>query len=92
MRHEIAAAAEGCIRVDASRLMDDLDGGAARRDVMEQKAAAERGGVQGSPHLFLPDGNAHNPGIDKHWEPGGFPVIDKDDPSVYEGLLERATA
>jgi hypothetical protein len=32
----------------------------------------------------------HNPGIELHWEEGRFPVIDKDDPSIYEELLERA--
>jgi hypothetical protein len=29
-----------------------------------------------------------------HWEgekPGGFPVVDRDDPSVYDDLLRGAT-
>jgi hypothetical protein len=51
-------------------------------------------GIQGSPHLFLPDGtDVHNPGVTMHWvgpKPGGFPVVDAHDPSVYEDLLTRA--
>jgi len=51
-------------------------------------------GVKGSPHLFPSDGtDAHNPGIRMHWEaePGrGFPVIDADDPSVYDSLVTTA--
>jgi hypothetical protein len=43
---------------------------------------------------FLPDGtDMHNPGIEMHWqgEAGtGFPVIDHDDPTVYDDLLKRA--
>jgi hypothetical protein len=47
--------------------------------------------VKGSPHLFLSDGtNAHNPGIDMHVDDGRFPVIDKDDPGIYEELLDGA--
>jgi predicted DsbA family dithiol-disulfide isomerase len=91
LRHEIARAAEAADRVDHALLLEDLDSGTARRTVMDQKAAAEDGRVKGSPHLFLPDGSdVHNPGIELHWEEGRFPVIDKDDPSIYEELLERA--
>ncbi len=50
--------------------------------------------MKGSPHLFPSDGtDAHNPGIRMHWEaePGrGFPVIDADDPSVYDSLVTTA--
>ncbi len=50
--------------------------------------------VKGSPHVFLADGtDAHNPGIEMHWEgrPGeGFPVIDRDEPAIYDELVGRA--
>jgi hypothetical protein len=50
--------------------------------------------VTGSPQLFLPDGtDVHNPGIEMEWtgEQGtGFPVIAKDEPEIYAGLLRRA--
>jgi hypothetical protein len=50
--------------------------------------------VKGSPHLFLADGSDyHNPGIDLRWEgdgPEARPVIDKDDPSIYDEIVERA--
>lgn len=93
-RHVILAVAEGCPAVDVDLLAKAFDDGRARRTVIEHKEEAERHHVQGSPHLFLPDGSdAHNPGIEMHWEGAhgrGFPVIDADDPSVYERLLRHA--
>ena len=93
MRHVILEVAGGCSRLDVAALARDLDEGRARRLVMDDLDMA-RESVQGSPHLFLPDGSsALNPGIRLHWEgehDGGFPVVDSDDPGVYEDLLRRA--
>jgi len=92
MRHEILAAAAACEAVDEAALQEDLDSGTARRAVIEQKKSAETSNVKGSPHLYLPDGtDVHNPGMDIHWADGGFPVVDKDDPSIYEDIFERTT-
>lgn len=94
MRHVVLEVAAECDGVDAGALREALDAGRGRRAVLEQTAAARDGKVQGSPHLFLPDGSdVHNPGVEKHWlgEPGeGFPVVDADDPSVYDDLVRRA--
>lgn len=94
MRHTVVAAAERCAGVDAGGLADALDDGRARRAVIDDWRAVEDGGVQGSPHLFLPDGtDAHNPGVRHHWaggKPGGFPVVDEFDASVYDDLVRRA--
>lgn len=95
LRSEILDVAAGCPQVDVDRLAAALDDGRARRAVIDQhRQALEGGEVQGSPHLFLPDGtDCHNPGIDMRWEgqPGrGFPVILQDDPSIYGDLLVRA--
>lgn len=94
LRSWIARSADSCPAVDTGVLLAALDAGSARRDVIEQWHAAERDDVKGSPHVFLPDGtNSHNPGIEMHWEGehgAGFPVISKDDPSVYDDLLRRA--
>lgn len=94
MRSEIVAAARTCTAVDAGALGAALDDGRARRIVVEQKEEAERGPVEGSPHLFAPgEAVAHNPGVRMHWEgakPGGYPVLDHDDPSVYRTLLAAA--
>ncbi len=47
--------------------------------------------VRGSPHFFLADGSdVHNPGIGLHWADAGYPVVDADDPGVYEDLVRRA--
>ncbi len=93
MRHEVLAVAGACASVDRDELQRSLDAGIARRAVFEQWREG-RGAARGSPHLFLPDGtDAHNPGIQMHWEGShgtGFPVVDKDDPTIYESLLERA--
>ena len=96
MRHVILEAAESCPRVDVERLVFNLDRGTARPAVLEQCRVAEGDTVKGSPHLFLPDGRDYaNPGIEMHWEGEegeGFPVVDSDDPSVYEDLVQAAAA
>jgi predicted DsbA family dithiol-disulfide isomerase len=97
LRHVILEVASKCDTVDRDALAGTLDDGVARGAVIarfEEATASED--IKGSPHLFLPDGtDAHNPGVTMHWEgrPGeGFPVIDDDDPSVYDDLLRRAAA
>jgi predicted DsbA family dithiol-disulfide isomerase len=91
--HELVDIAGACPSVDADVLQDDLDQGTARAAMMRtyRKHADE---VQGSPHFFLADGSdVQNPGIELHWqgEPGaGFPVVDTDDPSIYDHLVKRA--
>jgi predicted DsbA family dithiol-disulfide isomerase len=94
MRHVILDVAAGCPAVDVDLLRKAIDDGRCRRTVIEHREEAERHDVQGSPHLFLPDGgDVHNPGVRMHWEGehgGGFPVVDADDPSAYEDVLRRA--
>ena len=96
MRHEVLAVAESVAAVDAAALEAALDEGRARPLLMADHAVATSDEVAGSPHVFLPGGrDVHNPGIEMHWEGKhgeGFPVVDKDDPGVYAGLLEAAAA
>ncbi|MCA1824313.1 MAG: DsbA family protein [Mycobacteriales bacterium] len=95
LRHVIVEIAQECAATDADLLAAALDDGRARKTVIEQWHCAETDQVRGSPHLFLPDGSDnHNPGITMHWhgEKRGFPIIDSDDPSVYDELLTRAVA
>jgi predicted DsbA family dithiol-disulfide isomerase len=93
MRHEILDIAERCPDLDAYKLADALDEGRARAAVMEQKEIAEGDDVDGSPHVFLPDGtDVHNPGVEIAWEGGhgeGFPVVTSDDRTIYESLLRN---
>ena len=95
MRHVILDVAGATDGVDAGKLADALDEGRARAAVMSQQEQAEQGDVDGSPHVFLPDGtDVHNPGVELHWEGEhgeGFPIVDHDDPSVYEQLLQTAS-
>lgn len=94
MRHVVLATAAACPEVDESALEKALDEGSGRRAVIDQWRAAPGLGVKGSPHVFLPDGtDVHNPGVTMEWvgpKPGGFPRIDRFDPSVYEDILRRA--
>ena len=94
IRPVVLEVAARCPGVDAVALEEALDAGGGRAAVLAQWRVSQGGEVRGSPHLFLPDGSdVHNPGIRMRWEgpkPGGFPVIESDDPSVYEDLLTRA--
>jgi predicted DsbA family dithiol-disulfide isomerase len=88
MRHVILDVATEALGTEqAASIREALDTGVARAAVM----APPPKGVKGSPHLFLPDGTDYaNPGIELHWqgEHGrGFPVVDRDDPSVYKEIL-----
>jgi predicted DsbA family dithiol-disulfide isomerase len=92
----ICDVAEQCEAVDQVALAKALQLGTARSSLWEHEKPVEDGLVQASPHLWLADGtHAANPGIEMHWEGRhgkGYPVIDKDDPSVYQDLLQRAAA
>lgn len=90
MRHVILEVAEGCGRVDVDALAEALDDGRARGPMLEPYWA-HGGTVQGSPHVFLPDGtSSHNPGIEFHWDKRARRlVVDRDDPSAYDDLLRR---
>ncbi len=93
MRHVVLEVAEEC-GVDVAALAEALDTGRARRAVFEQCELASGDAVSGSPHVFLPDGtDVHNPGVEMEWvgEHGvGFPVVAKDDPSIYDELVAHA--
>jgi predicted DsbA family dithiol-disulfide isomerase len=93
MRHVIVSVAESCDGIDVARLTTALDDGRFRRTVMDDYDRAQASDVKGSPHVFVNGLDAHNPGISMHWEGDhgkGFPVVDKDDPSIYDELLARA--
>lgn len=94
LRNVILDAAGESAAVDVDALADAIDHWRARRWVMEDFEEAGDGAVQGSPHLFLPDGtDSHNPGIELHWEGEkgrGFLVVDSDEPDVYAELLRVA--
>jgi predicted DsbA family dithiol-disulfide isomerase len=93
LRSVILEVARECETVDATSLAACLDEGRMRPAVMADLAAA-RGHVDGSPHLFLADGSSvFNPGVRVRWEGEhgrGFPVVEVDDPSAYDGILRRA--
>jgi len=80
--------------LDVDQLTDALDSGRSRRALMADFAIARTDAVPGSPTLRLPDGSTvHNPGMTVHWEgpwAAGYPIVDVDDPRVYEDLLRRA--
>jgi predicted DsbA family dithiol-disulfide isomerase len=85
----IAATVNGA---DVAALDDALRNGTYRSAVFDDLDAVRSGAVRMSPHLFLPDGSdITNPGIDVHWQgewAKGFPVVDADDPSIIETIVE----
>ena len=90
---EIVAVAGDVPGLDAGAIERSLIEGRCRPKVFEDFEEAKRSEVQGSPHLFLPDGSdIVNPGIENRWhgKKGGFPIIDKDDPGIYDDLIHRA--
>jgi len=92
MRHVVLDVAAMTPEVDSDALAKALDNGTARHAVVEQwREAVDSASVKGSPHFFLPDGtDVANPGITMHWEGEqgqGFPVVDADDPAIFEEPL-----
>lgn len=98
LRHVILEVANECESLDVSALADALDAGRARRALFDDWAIARGDEVQGSAHLFTPDGGgAQNPGITIGWleddgAAGGTATIEADDPSAIEELVRRAAA
>ena len=93
MRHVVLSVAATCDAVDAGALAGALDDGRFRRALMHDYKRARSSEVESSPHVFVAGADAANPGIEMHWEGEhgeGFPVVDKDEPSVYEDLMTRA--
>lgn len=95
-RKVIMDAAESTGVVDTAALAEALDDGRARKALSTDAAISATDQVNCSPHLFLPDGTDHaNPGIEVRWEGDygvGWPVVTKDDPTVFEDLLKRSLA
>jgi predicted DsbA family dithiol-disulfide isomerase len=95
-RKVIMDAARSTGVVDTKALAEALDDGRARKALSTDAAISATEQVNCSPHLFLPDGTDHaNPGIEVYWEGDygvGWPVVSKDDPTVFEDLLKRALA
>ena len=82
------------VGVDAGAIADGLDDGRCRRAIGADFAIAQSDTVAGSPHFFLADGtDAHNPGITVRWEgpwASGYPIVEKDDPGVWDLLVRQA--
>jgi predicted DsbA family dithiol-disulfide isomerase len=94
MHHELLAIAATVEGLDTAQLDTDLQHGTHRATVFADLRVAKSDAVAMSPHLFLADGtNVANPGISVHWQGGwasGFPVIDNNDPTVINQLLDHA--
>lgn len=89
---EVASSVSG---LDTGRLETDLRRGTYREQIFKDKEEAERTEVKGSPHVFLADGtDFHNPGVTMHktedFGDGGWPIVDKDEPWVYDDIVDRA--
>ncbi len=97
LRHVILEVASETDGLDLGTLAGALDSGRARHALFEQWEVAKGDEVQGSPHVFAPDGsNAQNPGLGVEWAQDGhgvwLPTIVSDDPAAVDDLLRRAAA
>lgn len=97
LRHVILEVASETDGLDLAGLADALDSGRARRMIFEHWEVAKTDAVQGSPHLFAPDGwNAQNPGVEATWAQDGegvwVPTIEADDPGAYDDLVRRSAS
>jgi predicted DsbA family dithiol-disulfide isomerase len=94
---EIVDVAAGIDGLDHAALSQCLESGTARRALFEDLRAWKLAGVQGSPHLVLPDGrHVHNPGVEIEWtqdDHGNWHLdVLRDDRSVYLPLLQSVAA
>lgn len=93
LESEILAVAEEVEGLEVAPVKDALRSGQARAQLFDDFKTAESDAVQGSPHMFLPDGrDFHNPGVEMHWEGKAFPVVDSDDASIYDDLIKTAAS
>lgn len=94
LRHVILEVASQSDGIDLVGLADAIDSGRARHLLFEQWEVAKTDAVDGSAHLFTPDGwNGQNPGIEVDWrEEAGewIPTLVRDDPAAYEEIVRRA--
>jgi predicted DsbA family dithiol-disulfide isomerase len=95
LHHELLAIAASVDGVDVDRLDVLLRHGTYRSAIFDDLSTVRTGAVTMSPHLFMPDGTSlTNPGLEVHWQGDwarGFPVVDGDDPTVYEDVLVSAS-
>ena len=77
--------------LEQPRFLGAFDGGGHRRAVVADWEDGRRRGVQGSPHVFLPDGTASfNPGVGEIDWVRGIPVPSEVDEGEIAKLLERS--
>lgn len=93
IEYEILAVAEQVAGLDVLQLKRALREARSRKELFDDLKVAGSDEVQGSPHVFLPDGRSfHNPGVEMHWEGKAFPVVDSDDASIYDDLIKTAAS
>ncbi len=87
LREEILGVAAN-EQLSSEQLAAALDDGRFRKSVIGDFEEGRSLDVEGSPHVYLPDGENHyNPGITVRWE-RGLPIIEADHPSVYEDIIQ----
>ena len=94
LHHELITIASTVDGIDVDGLDHALRRGTYRHRIFDDLDVVRSGVVSMSPHLFLPNGtDITNPGITVHWQgpwAAGFPVIDSDDPGIYESVVRSA--
>lgn len=77
--------------VDLARLENDFWFGHGWRLLWDDWQASQQRRIQGSPHLFLVNGNRdiYNPGIETRQSSHGYPIIVQDDPDFLLNWLHH---
>ena len=81
--------------MDVSALGAAVAEGVGRAEVYAQWSVAQGSQVQGSPHVFGPEGyEGHNPGVRYHWTaapPQGFPYMQDHRADWADDLLDAVS-
>jgi predicted DsbA family dithiol-disulfide isomerase len=86
----ILEVAEECPDMDRAALASLLHSGACRAELFTQLSLAERETVNGSPHVFGPDGRDwFNPGVTLE-HAGDYAVVKSYEPAVYDEVVLAA--
>jgi predicted DsbA family dithiol-disulfide isomerase len=92
LQHEILEVARTVPGLAVQALERELTSGRHRSKIFDDLQVAQTNQVKGSPHVFAGGEDFHNPGTKMRWDDDeGVPVIEADDPSVYDRIMELAT-
>ena len=93
LRRALELAAENSTDLNTAEVLDAWRRQPVRADVFDDYERSKGKDIEGSPHVFWPDGSStHNPGLADHEMVRGIPRIAVDDRDEPRRLLLKTTA